>query len=215
MNNGIVLIADPQVTGIPAVDCGEPLVDLHELLLVDKRRSDPAGAYARARASVAQRLQEAEAHLPDGLRLLVIEAFRPIPTQRGIFNGYVAELRALHPAWDDATLARAASRFVAPPEFAPHTAGAAVDLTLCDRAGVEIDMGSPESATPEETDGRCYTDAANIDDTARGYRKILGTALTNAGMVNYPTEWWHWSYGDRYWALATGAPAALYGPRGR
>jgi D-alanyl-D-alanine dipeptidase len=31
-------------------------------------------------------------------------------------------------------------------------------------------------------------------------------------LVNYPTEWWHWSYGDRYWALMTGAPAALYGP---
>jgi len=25
-------------------------------------------------------------------------------------------------------------------------------------------------------------------------------------------EWWHWSYADRYWALAAGAPAALYGP---
>jgi hypothetical protein len=20
------------------------------------------------------------------------------------------------------------------------------------------------------------------------------------GFVNYPTEWWHFSYGDRYWA---------------
>jgi len=30
--------------------------------------------------------------------------------------------------------------------------------------------------------------------------------------VNYPTEWWHWSYGDRYWAFVTGAPHALYGP---
>ena len=30
--------------------------------------------------------------------------------------------------------------------------------------------------------------------------------------MNYPTEWWHWSYGDRYWALVTGAPAAHYGP---
>jgi zinc D-Ala-D-Ala dipeptidase len=30
--------------------------------------------------------------------------------------------------------------------------------------------------------------------------------------VNYPTEWWHWSYGDRYWAVMTDAPAALYGP---
>ena len=37
-------------------------------------------------------------------------------------------------------------------------------------------------------------------------------ALGGAGMVNYPTEWWHWSYGDRYWALITGAPRTRYGP---
>jgi D-alanyl-D-alanine dipeptidase len=36
--------------------------------------------------------------------------------------------------------------------------------------------------------------------------------LDGAGLVNYPTEWWHWSFGDRYWALTTGAAAAVYGP---
>jgi hypothetical protein len=29
------------------------------------------------------------------------------------------------------------------------------------------------------------------------------------------SEWWRWSYGDRYWALAAGAAAALYGPVSR
>jgi len=47
---------------------------------------------------------------------------------------------------------------------------------------------------------------------AHANRKTLTAALTNAGLVNYPTEWWHWSYGDRYWAFVTGAPHALYGP---
>ena len=36
--------------------------------------------------------------------------------------------------------------------------------------------------------------------------------LAGQGLVNYPTEWWHWSFGDRYWALLTGARHALYGP---
>jgi zinc D-Ala-D-Ala dipeptidase len=40
---------------------------------------------------------------------------------------------------------------------------------------------------------------------------MLAEALRAAGLVNYPTEWWHWSYGDRYWALATGARHAVYG----
>jgi D-alanyl-D-alanine dipeptidase len=40
---------------------------------------------------------------------------------------------------------------------------------------------------------------------------MLAGALAGAGLVNYPTEWWHWSYGDRYWALLTGADSAHYG----
>lgn len=74
-------------------------------------------------------------------------------------------------------------------------------------------MGTRVNASPEESDGACYTDAGNISHEARANRRVLGDALTAAGLVNYPTEWWHWSYGDRYWALATGAGSALYGPR--
>jgi D-alanyl-D-alanine dipeptidase len=36
--------------------------------------------------------------------------------------------------------------------------------------------------------------------------------LAAAGLVNYPGAWWHWSYGDRYWALLTGAGSAPFGP---
>jgi hypothetical protein len=31
-------------------------------------------------------------------------------------------------------------------------------------------------------------------------------------MVNYPTEWWHWSFGERYWAFVTGAGRTRYAP---
>jgi D-alanyl-D-alanine dipeptidase len=67
------------------------------------------------------------------------------------------------------------------------------------------------NATPEESAGACYTDAIGISDEVRQLRSILGSALNDAGLVNYPTEWWHWSYGDRYWALATGADSGCYG----
>ena len=39
--------------------------------------------------------------------------------------------------------------------------------------------------------------------------------LGREGLVNYPTEWWHYSYGDRYWALATGAACRAVRPGGR
>jgi D-alanyl-D-alanine dipeptidase len=34
--------------------------------------------------------------------------------------------------------------------------------------------------------------------------------MTEAGFVNYPLEWWHWSYGDKYWARVSAA-TAVYG----
>jgi len=86
-------------------------------------------------------------------------------------------------------------------------------LALCTDDGVELDLGTPVNATPEESGGRCYTDSPDLDAPARHNRAVLSAALRGAGFVNYPTEWWHWSYGDRYWAMVTGAEAAIYGPR--
>ncbi len=80
-----------------------------------------------------------------------------------------------------------------------------------DADGRDLDLGTPIDATPEESDGRCFFAAPDLTQTARDNRSILAGALGGAGFVNYPTEWWHWSYGDRYWALMTGAPAAIYG----
>ncbi len=101
---------------------------------------------------------------------------------------------------------------MAPPNVAPHVSGAAIDLTLMDDRGEPLDMGTAINATPEDSAGACYFAAGNIARLARHHRNVLATALAQAGLVNYPTEWWHWSYGDRYWAFTTGRPAAIYGP---
>ncbi len=45
----------------------------------------------------------------------------------------------------------------------------------------------------------------------RAWRDRLAIVMSEAGFVNYPHEWWHFSYGDQYWAWRTGALAALYG----
>jgi zinc D-Ala-D-Ala dipeptidase len=185
----IILMSDPEVARVPVRDCGEPLVDLRELpfVVVDPRQADAAGAFAHLREGVAWRLARAARLLPDGLRLA-------------------------NPDWPEEYLREQTSRSLSPPEIGPHVAGAAVDLTLCTVTGEELDMGTAVDASPEESDDACYTDAPHISEAARGNRRILSAALTTAGLVNYPTEWWHWSYGDRYWALMTGAPGALYGP---
>ncbi|MEV6982635.1 M15 family metallopeptidase [Sphaerisporangium sp. NPDC051017] len=65
---------------------------------------------------------------------------------------------------------------------------------------------------PVRDTGDCHTASTSISTEAAGRRHVLGEALEAAGLVNYPTEWWHWSYGNRYWAYVTGASAARYGP---
>lgn len=63
-----------------------------------------------------------------------------------------------------------------------HPTGAAADLALCD------DGGTPVENPP-----------------------LLAGALGALGFVP-AAGWWHWTYGDRYWAFVTGAPYARYGP---
>ena len=50
-----------------------------------------------------------------------------------------------------------------------------------------------------------------ISDVARKNRQIMNDVLTAAGFVNYPTEYWHWSYVDRYWAYIEQRAYAIYG----
>ena len=114
---------------------------------------------------------------------------------------------AAHPDADAAEVHRLASRFVSPPEVAPHTAGAAVDVLLTTPEGEVLDVGCPVDASPEASGGRCYTGHPDVTGEALALRRELVRAMAGAGLVNYPTEWWHWSWGDRYWAHATGAAA--------
>lgn len=211
----IVLMSDPKVAAVPVADCGEPLLDvrLREPFPVDLRRQDDLGSFARLREGVLARLLKAGELLPDGVRLLFIEGYRPPDLQRSYFKRYADKLQDHNPGWSPEQVRHAASRYVSPPEIAPHSAGAAVDLTLVATDGQELDMGTRVNANPEESEGACYTHADNVSPIARANRKILSHALTAAGLVNYPTEWWHWSYGDRYWALATGADHAIFGAR--
>lgn len=212
----ITLMSDPAVAAVPVAECGEPLLDVRTAapeLLVSEIREDPAGAFAHLREGVVERLLRAQEALPDGLRLRLAEGYRPPALQRRYFEEYADELRAAHPEWPPARIRDAASRYVSPPEIAPHSAGGAVDLLLVTDDGVELDMGSPVNAGPEESAGACYTHAPGLSAEARANRRVLSAALSGAGLVNYPTEWWHWSYGDRYWALMTGAEHCLYGPK--
>lgn len=198
-----ILLSDPRVAAVPVRESGEPLVRLGASF---------GPARSLVRRGLADRLATAQRDLPPGVTLRVVEGHRAVADQRAIIAAYSAEVCAAHPGISPADLEVLTSRFVSPVAVAPHVAGAAVDLTLVDACGEELDLGTAIDATPERSGGACYFDAAGIGADARAHRDLLARALGGAGLVNYATEWWHWSFGDRYWALTTGAPAALYGP---
>jgi zinc D-Ala-D-Ala dipeptidase len=198
-----LLLSDPRVAAVPVHDVDEPLVALGPGFGPGK---------ALVRRELAFRLQSARVALPSGIHLRVVEGYRPAHQQQAIIERYSAEIRAARPGVGEPELHILTSRYVAPLGVAPHVAGAAVDVTLVDSGGQELDLGTAIDATPEQSGGRCYFAADGISREARANRDLLARVLCREGLVNYPTEWWHYSYGDRYWAVATGAGVALYGP---
>ena len=74
-------------------------------------------------------------------------------------------------------------------------------------------MGTQIDATPEASDGATAFDAPGLSPNARANRARLAACLGAVGFVNYPTEWWHWSYGDRYWAFVDRATDGPVRPR--
>lgn len=209
----VILISDPKVLQIPIQENGDLLVDIRDYqeILIDTRKSEASNSYFKLRESVVAKLLEATKYLPRGIRFLVIEGHRPLSLQKRYFDEYSEELSVLHQDWDKKRIYQEASKYVAPPEIIPpHSTGGAVDLTLAREDGKEIDMGTRLNADPEESNNACFTLAANISDEAKTNRHLLISTMSKSGFVNYPTEWWHWSYGDRYWAHHTNNPFAFF-----
>jgi D-alanyl-D-alanine dipeptidase len=171
-----VLLSDPRVSAVPVRDVGEPLIGLDESF---------GPSRAQVRVSVARQLVRARERLPQGLALRVVEGYRTAAAQRAIIEAYTAQLRAACPGVSPADLDHLTSRFVAPPAVAPHVAGAAVDVTLVDSTGCELDLGTPVDATPEQSDGACFFDAPQVTGQARAHRELLARVLGGAGLVNY------------------------------
>ena len=210
----LLLLGDPTVASVPVLDSGENLVDLRcvEGLAVDQKQGAVNPSFALLRRGVVHRLLEAQVYLPSTCRLLVVEGLRPPDLQERYFTDYQRKLERITPTLDARGRRRLASRHVSPPDVAPHVTGAAVDLSLTDGCGRLLDMGTEVHAPPGAVAGASYFAADGISDEAKYHRQLLATALLRAEFVNYPTQWWHWSFGDRYWARTQGRPAAMYGP---
>lgn len=210
----LVKINALEVLDMKAKDNGEELVDILKVssdLSVDTSRQYSqrlSSSISLLRRGVVQKLLSAQKHLPDGIVFKVIEGYRPITVQKIIFERHLKFLKNRYPNWSYQQLKDKAAEFVAPPDInSPHSTGGACDLTLIDKDGKELDMGT---SLNDGYSDNVHTDSPNISQKARQNRKLLINALSKEGFVNYPAEWWHWSYGDRYWAFVKKEPFAIY-----
>lgn len=59
----------------------------------------------------------------------------------------------------------------------------------------------------------CLTHCEQLLKEAQSNRRILLDVMQSHDFVNY-LEWWHLSYGDRYWVYHKKVSAAFYDPVG-
>ena len=199
---------------IKIVDNGEPLVDFLKLC-TELRLDRPRFNYRREtllRRTPAEMLRAANLDLiRKGYRIQVVEGWRAPMIQKRMYASAWERFKILHPEWSDTKLRRTVNQFTAPMNSRvppPHTTGGAMDLALTDFDGNALDVTSPYQ--PRDYKG-FFFDAPSLTSEARHHRDLLAGALLGQGLTNYPSEYWHWSYGDQGWAYRGSHDNALYG----
>ncbi len=163
----------------------------------------------RIRRVVRDKVVACSEDLPDGLCLMVFEAFRSRARQWELWNPVVASIAANNPDWSEAKVYAESSRWVSPPDGfgSGHQAGAAIDVKLARADRTELDFGGPMKGLS----GLAPTNWP-VSPERRNNRDLLVAAMRRVGMINYPDEWWHFSYGDRLWAEVTDQDEAFFAP---
>lgn len=211
-----ISIAEPvtDLKRVKIVECGEPLVDFRDacpLIVLDRPRFN----YRRetlVRESVAKFMDQASRQLPAGYRLAVIEGWRAPHIQRRMYLAGWKRFSELHPDWSETKLRRMVNRYTAPLSEKvppPHSTGGAIDVTLVKDDGSYHDHCKPF----EQFDARGFHfHSPGLGEEALKTREVLRLAFEGTGLTNYPSEYWHWSFGDQGWAYRGGHPHAIYGP---
>lgn len=107
-----------------------------------------------------------------GLRIKIFDAFRPIEIQQAL--------------WND----NPDPEFISDPVNGrtPHCRGAAIDMTLIDSDGNELDMGTAfDEFSPMSHHGH-----PDISEKSQKNRDILMDIMTRSGWDYNPNEWWHY-----------------------
>ena len=170
------------------------------------------------REEVLPMLIKAQQNLPKGYTLRIWDAWRSFDLQQELYDFYsgmlIRNLNLQDKSIEDQK--QVLSNYVSIPvrdKFLPplHATGGAVDVTLVDADGNEVDMGTEFDEFSEKTTTDYFEHIGPVYNEIRDNRRILYNAMIDAGFTNLPSEWWHYEYGDRVWAYYNAKPALYEG----
>lgn len=203
---------------IPIEDNGEPLVDLAtypfgiETTYYDRGVSELTTHYLRK--GVAERLLKVQESFGGNYRLKIWDGWRPRKVQDALFQEFREQLASKHPEWSAEKLDHMTEQFVTKAttskRIPPHATGGTVDLTLVDKNGNELDMGTVFDHFGPEAAPRYFN---NSNEKVAANRKLLADAMIAQGFTADEDEWWHFDYGCQLWAVRSGALVAIYGEK--
>ena len=173
------------------------------------------------RISLVDRLKKAESLLPNGYKFLIYDGWRPVEVQQALWDEYFEKVKLEHPDKSIEELELLTSFYISKPSYnmkrpSLHNTGGAIDLTIIDENGNELDMGTKF----DEFSNKSWTnhfepnyEFGTNNETIMENRRLLYNAMISAGFTNLPSEWWHYDYGTKFWAYFTGNKALYKGIR--
>lgn len=216
----MLLPTDLRIATIPIRENGDPLIDVREegRIAIGPSPEVPNNHdYYFLRKTVYEKLLQAQSLLPSGLHFCLYEGYRSLKLQQRLFEDRLAVIQQHHPDWSYEQQFLETHQMVAPTinlddsqNIPSHATGGAIDVYLIDEKGEALDMGiHPKDWLLDHDGSLSLPDSKRISAEAKQYRSIMSHILQQVGFVNLATEYWHWSYGDRYWACYLGKPAAF------
>ncbi|MEX5938117.1 M15 family metallopeptidase [Mammaliicoccus sciuri] len=202
----MILMGDKRIRNVGFSSSDEKLISLRGInnkIFIDESMSqinNTSQYFCYAREAIFHKLKIASEKLPKNYSFLIKEAYRPPHTQENSFKKVYDFNKKHHPNLSESSIYDLTCEYVAPLETAGHCTGGAIDITL-QKNGSELNMGTLFNESPVPPENKTYTNSIYITDEARKNRDILIGLMKDVGFVNYPTEWWHFSYGDKYWAF--------------
>lgn len=139
---------------------------------VEEKMYDCPRAFLRPKVANAL-LAVHETLKKENLGLKIYDAYRPLPIQSKLWKKVPDR------------------RYVTPPsKGSMHNRGAAVDITIVDSEGNELEMGTPYDFFGREA----WPEYQDLPKEVLKNRKLLKKVMLQHGFKGIRTEWWHFSF---------------------